>query len=618
LRLDLQSERFSPVGNVTGEGARRSLGTPMLDALHILVRETTQNAWDARCGDDAPVRLRFHLRELSLTQRTALEELLRERPPAGATRAQLAESLGRDRLRVLEVSDFGARGLGGPVRADADVVEGESHDFVEFLRNMGSARDRRLGGGTYGYGKSASYRLSRCATLLAHTRTSVDGRGTVRFIGASIGDHFQHQQRRHTGRHWWGTRAADGIVDPLVGDAADEAALSVGFVSRGAADTGTSLAILDPEIEPRSSVQAINAIAESLIWFFWPKMMLGPDGRHAMTFELALDGEAVPIPKLSSFPPVEAFVAAMGALKAGQGREVRCERPAQTLGSLAFARTPRRERVTLDTGNERELVPEFCSHVALMRPAELVVRYLPGPRLSTDRVEYGGVFICNEEVEPHFAAAEPPAHDDWVPDFLDGRARTFVRVALRRINEAMNEHAEPPNMAARNPEQQSLAALGDALGGVLVGQTGSRIGGGDPPAGAGRGSGSGAGTGTGAGAAAGGGAARPRGLKISQPAPFRFAGVRGIPCALFKVVVQSPRLRAVQLEASAVIVLEGGSMLEPGNGEGPQIVAWLAPNGNVISVGAAATVEVSDRVELLVAVSIRQDMAVAVNVEAVG
>lgn len=597
MKLDLQSERFAATGNVTGQGARRSLGTPTLDALHILVRETTQNAWDARREGSAPVRLKFHLRELSAANRSALGELLEDLPPGGPTRIKLRESLNRESLRVLEVSDFETTGLGGPVRADAPVDEGQDHDFIDFFRNMGSARDRRLGGGTYGYGKSASYRLSRCATLLAYTQTSNAGRGTTRFMAASIGNDFQHQQRRYTGRHWWGERASDRVVDPLTGASAHRAAVSIGLGRRSATDTGTCLAILDPEIDPRTPLQAVNAIAESLIWFFWPKMIPGQGGQPAMNFELALDGQHVQMPGLESFPPIEAFVAAMNVLKEGGGELIRCEKPIQALGRIAFAKTPRRARVTLDTGDDRQLIPEFCSHVALMRPAELVVKYAAGPRLNSDRVEYGGVFICGEDVEQHFADAEPPAHDDWVPDYLEGRARTFVRVATRRINEATEKFAVPPDGGVRGPDQIPLAALGDALGGVLIGQTGSRVGGDRPPK-------------------PPPGGAKSRSFRIGQPEPFRFAVVRKTPCALFRVRIQSARRRSVLLEAKPAIVLEGGSMLEVSDGEGPEVVAWLDGSGRMLHAGSTASVDVNGEVALLIAVGIRPDSAVAVNVEA--
>ena len=37
------------------------------------------------------------------------------------------------------------------------------------------------------------------------------------------------------------------------------------------------------------------------------------------------------------------------------------------------------------------------------------------------------MFICDEEVEHAFAAAEPPAHDDWIHQYLERPDKTYVR-----------------------------------------------------------------------------------------------------------------------------------------------------------------------------------------------
>lgn len=49
-------------------------------------------------------------------------------------------------------------------------------------------------------------------------------------------------------------------------------------------------------------------------------------------------------------------------------------------------------------------------HVALMRPAELVVRYLEGRPAPDEDREWAGVFRCSDEpdIETAFANSEPP------------------------------------------------------------------------------------------------------------------------------------------------------------------------------------------------------------------
>src|SRR3546814_7591078 len=100
-------------------------------------------------------------------------------------------------------------------------------------------------------------------------------------------------------------------------------------------------------------------------------------------------------------------------------------------GHLAFAESVGRPRteVTQDVGDRPERIFDGpVRHVALMRPSELVVRYVefPGMREESD---WAGVFLSSEDESAlrAFASFEPPAHDDWVPDRLRGADATLVR-----------------------------------------------------------------------------------------------------------------------------------------------------------------------------------------------
>src|SRR5690606_40680361 len=79
-------------------------------------------------------------------------------------------------LRVLEICDFNSTGLGGPTSADVVSEADEPQDFINFIRNVGMARDTHHGGGTYGYGKTSLYAMSACSTILVDTQTFSDGR----------------------------------------------------------------------------------------------------------------------------------------------------------------------------------------------------------------------------------------------------------------------------------------------------------------------------------------------------------------------------------------------------------------------------------------------------------
>lgn len=597
MKLDLQSERYAPTGNISGSGVRKSLGTPTLDSLQILIRESAQNAWDARLTEASTVSFRVSIRVLTKPQHHALRTLLSALPAGAPTQSLLSRSLQQKSLSVIEISDAGTTGLGGPVRGDEEPSCGDHPDFADFFRNVGSVRDRHLGAGTYGYGKSAMYRLSRCGTVIAYTQTTCAGRNVTRLMAASIGEAYEDNGHRYTGRHWWGTRQRDSIVDPVTGADTHAIGESLGMARRGIRDRGTTILVLDPELEGRSHTQAANAVAECLAWFFWPKMIAAGSAEPSMIFEVAADDEPSCSLDVRSFPPLAILAEAMANAKKTGASTISCERPIQRLGRIGFARGPRLVRHTLDTGSEHPLIPDRISCVALMRPVELVVKYLPGPPLPSDMVEYAGVFICDEEVEAHFADAEPPAHDDWIPDFLEGRAKSFVRVALRKIGMAMEHYANPPLRDTPPVDQPSLALLGDALGNVLLDQLGPRLGGSD-----------------GGGSRTNHGNSNKHQLRISDPEPFRFAVVRRVPCAVFRIRISGNQSSKLKLVAKPLIVLEGGAIIAPEGPDAPRVVGWLDGTGHLASEGAR--IELARSVDVLhVAVSVREDAAITVTVE---
>lgn len=110
-------------------------------------------------------------------------------------------------------------------------------------------------------------------------------------------------------------------------------------------------------------------------------------------------------------------------------------------------------------------------HVALMRPVELVVRYLPLRPMDNANYEWAGVFVCSDEedIESAFAQSEPPAHDDWMVDNLPrGDARNFVNMALRRIKQIVDEYLTPSTPVKTTDGQgPSLAKVAGLMGQFL-------------------------------------------------------------------------------------------------------------------------------------------------------
>lgn len=130
------------------------------------------------------------------------------------------------------------------------------------------------------------------------------------------------------------------------------------------------------------------------------------------------------------------------------------------------------------------LFPEKAHHIALMRPVELVVKYLEGTALPDEKVEWAGVFRVSDDpdVERAFAESEPPAHDDWNPANLPrGRHKTFVNVALRELRRRAHEQGRPGPLAPNGDGPEiPLGEAADILGKILERTTGGGPGEPDP------------------------------------------------------------------------------------------------------------------------------------------
>jgi hypothetical protein len=261
--------------------------------------------------------------------------------------------------------------------------------------------------------------------------------------------------------------------------------------------------------------------------------------------KVELEGAEIRIPEPEHFPPLDLFAAAMAAHRTGSNKlqPIWCGRPKMHLGNLAIQKGLRATRRPPAT-HEESVIPKQACHIALMRPVELVVKYVAGEPYPDTRFEWAGVFVCsdNDEVETAFALAEPPAHDDWVPDNLPrGHAKTFVRVALRQIDELARTHANPAITPPGAKEQgPSLAATAARMGAFLdrVSSTGP----GRPPRQPGKPS-----------------ARKP--LSISAP---RFAGLhlddRGRPIAIFRAELHNDALdAALYVVAEPCLVVDGGT-----------------------------------------------------------
>lgn len=629
IEIDLHCERISPTGGMAAQGIRNLLGRPELDLITVLVRETAQNSWDARLSNDEPVRFEIDYREATSEQRRILKETIFEELPYRG-RLPLHESLQKRPLRLLSITDRGTKGLGGPVRADELGHPDEPRDFVNLLRNIGQPQVREHAGGQFGFGKSILFLASQAGTVCVHTRSLSHGRLVQRFIAVALGESYQidsgSSKGMYSGRHWWG-RMDNGIVDPIVGPDAGGLAKSIGLPTFGETERGTSFLIIDPDFGSLSPTQVMNRFKMALLWWFWPKM-LAPHGEQSpMEFRLSHDGRNVSIPHPRRFGPLRTFVEAREILRTKEAprytaalSDIRCQRPVQHLGQVAFVRSTVQEAATLDLGapeqdDESESgdfatpIQGMCHHVALLRQPELVVSYLAGPTSSSGMIQYAGVFLADPDVDNVFAHSEPPTHDAFKPDLLpDKREQRLVRVALKRIREKATEFIEP--LEHSEPPIESGVTVGhlaNELGRLLIGISGpsSKV----PRPGSG-------GTGQGGG---GGGV----GSRLPRIEYFGHLGsldiIRGERALVMPFRVwHEPSSNGTTVAVSARAVVDGDQPEKeaPIGARETRVLFWRTRTGTTLGNGEELTVKPNMNSVLEVAVSIPEDAKMRVTLHA--
>ena len=259
---------------------------------------------------------------------------------------------------------------------------------------------------------------------------------------------------------------------------------------------------------------------------------------------------------------------------------------------------------------ETALIPERLHHVALLRPAELVVRYMEGSINEGEQRQWAGVFITdigqNAEVEKAFAMSEPPAHDDWQPkaaQALTPHQRTYVNVALNRIRERIRTLSGSdisPSKLAGGEARNSLASLAGDIGRSLIG------------AGPGGADGSRSNSG-------GSGGGRRASLRLGSPTSVGTSLQNGQPVARFRIRLSGPADAAPSVCFTPWVQMDEGTKdpVAP-NGSAPQVIG-VEIDSQPVSFGERGYVcpVASGGTEIQVLVSIPDYVAVGITAEIV-
>jgi hypothetical protein len=470
--MDWFPQRFEP-GAIQGAGAKKLLGTPHVSPEELLVRETAQNSWDARTGD-RPVEFLLNIRELTSETVQTLARSVFTGPASGT---QIRRALSDNDVWAVEISDRGTVGLGGPVRNDRAIPEHSVTHFIDLIFNIGATKGDPTSGGTYGFGKSIAYMVSEVGAIVVWSRCATDRGPEDRLIASAIGDVFELDGYRYTGRHWWG-RTVEGRPEPIVGPAARDLGRELFAKPFGDDELGTSILILAPEFGAPGPEDDAEVLTEAVLWNLWPKLLPDATGMHPMDIRVQLNGVDYPIPDPSSHPVLSGPVTCLSAVRAVQSGAtpppslfavdvVEIKRYNEVLGHLALTKYPSA------SGGTSGHMPSRA--ITLMRNgAELVVRRIERAPLAEPGFQWAGVFKPVATLDPTFASSEPPAHDDWSPASLhDKIQRSQVKLAVQKIQEAADRFIEPYVVTRPAESSTSAAGVGDMLAGLMAGSAGS-------------------------------------------------------------------------------------------------------------------------------------------------
>jgi uncharacterized membrane protein YgcG len=400
----------------------------------------------------------------------------------------------------------------------------------------------------------------------------------------------------------------------VIGGAADQLAAALGMPKFPSGATGTTILILEPDIDGHMSEACVTTIRDRIFESFWPKLIDGRNGGPSMDFSFSWNGREVPALRMDHSPTTQAFADAFRRAMASTTAEtplarraqIKCGSPRKDLGWLGLVRfaAPAVAPATADEEENSEGGPPLhgaCHHIALMRSPHFVVRYIPCDQVSA--MAWAGVFVADTATDGAFAQAEPPAHDEWNYQLLsDPHGKRFVRVALRRIREAAKEFNAPAAVVSADGRAHPLGELSDLLGGLIPSAEGE--GARTPRAGSG-GGGSGGG---------GGGARRPKRPRL-EVVGTQLDVVRNTPALVTEFRVEGARGRSVIVVADVGVLLEDGTLESdpPAGASLPRVLRWSAGGR---ATGGLERFTVAEDGLYSVTVSLPKDAEVSVSLRA--
>ncbi|WP_420446244.1 hypothetical protein [Candidatus Poriferisodalis sp.] len=433
----------------------------------LLAREAIQNAWDAarerresQAPEDwLPFEICFRFRKVGgpeadvLIERLGLEELGARAAAVGdrrrlglADRDWFAELTDGEDLRLLEVSETGGGGMGGPWNTTASKLW-----LAMCSSGYTPAVDGR--GGSFGYGKAGLIRASAIRTVIAYSCFEArpdDDDVTRRLLGMTYWEQHELAGQQFQGWAHFGAGPDANAISPAENGKADALASGLGLELRApdrSEQIGTTMLLVCPAVRPTDLRRAVER-------YWWPALEEGGDLQFNVriideteTAPRGSKGGDSPRPKSDANlrPFVEAFEVATTAQDAKRDH-VRKHRLGQIdqhekVGDLGLvAELPGWSKpASADPEGEDGEEIAHRSLVALVRAPRMVVQYFEA-REKAPHIR--GVFVADGAANEALRQTEPKLHDAWgiTSDSADVSPE-YTAVAKRVISQIKNHVA---------------------------------------------------------------------------------------------------------------------------------------------------------------------------------
>ncbi len=411
--------------------------------IQHLAREVIQNAFDA--GESYLVKVNIHLLKIDAATVPNIEELKEnlkscyevsknETQKEKSFFEQAISDINKNRLTVLEISDFNTSGMRGPSEY--------GKPFFAFMKAKGqSVKDSNTATGSYGIGKFAPYAVSNIRTIFVST-VYQNNAGEYHQLtqGKSILMSHDVDGERRQGEGFWGIKKRCKPIEGLSQNlpswilrATNEEELPK--------SKGSKLTILCFDDSNNWQELLAVSVAEN---FFGAinegKLSVDIDGQHFLNKDSILEFFDKHVEKKltdNSSEEHKQFVNCFNYLKAFQeSPEIIVEE--SEMRDLGLCQV----RILIGEG--------FPKKVCALRNGMFITDRLNGLKQFSDFKEFVAVFHCqNENGNELLRAMEPPRHDDFEPDRLatnenKAKGKRALNNIAKWIRNMLKRHAKDP------------------------------------------------------------------------------------------------------------------------------------------------------------------------------